>query len=445
MQQLSMSAGLGMGFSISPMLIQSQRIIKMSNEELADHIKKALSENPFLQEKKQTVSGRSMPGYFYPVTTFSSGKANKTTVIEKCVASQESLYEYLLKQLSFNYSAHSREYSTGDLLLSGLDKNGYMPESVIAYSRQLYGSDLTSRVTKKLQSFDPPGICAGNVIESLLIQLNGAEKHDLAKTIIKNHLHRLKWRNFKKIANLEHVSVSKVIDSVSIIAGLEPKPARNFRSSMENKFITPDVTVRRKPSGMHSESSGGTDDFEIIIDNETVPTVVIDRYYQTIHEAAPSPSLTEYFNKMEKQALNLISSLKYRKDNLLKTTFRLLKYQRDFFLNGPKYIKPLTLIEFSRRENIGESSLSRLLNSKYIQTEWGVMPLRYFFSLKVNEKSGGVSSTYVKELVRDFVEKDRGISDKDIAAELKKHEIFIARRTVAKYRKKLEILSLYER
>jgi len=233
------------------------------------------------------------------------------------------------------------------------------------------------------------------------------------------------------------VTAADIEEAAHLISLLEPKPARKY-SSINVNFVFPDASVQRQGN-----------DLVVSINNEILPRISYNTEYKNLTKLKENERLQSFFKEKEENALVLICSIEYRISNIQKVVEALTKIQRDFFFDGPKALKPYKLINLSEELNINKGTLSRIVNSKYIDTEWGIVPLRIFFSSSLQGRLGSVvSANSIKEEIRGFIREYQGkkkLSDKMIVNYLNKKGINVARRTVAKYRAKLNILSSFHR
>ncbi|MBD3216452.1 MAG: RNA polymerase sigma-54 factor, partial [Candidatus Lokiarchaeota archaeon] len=217
---------------------------------------------------------------------------------------------------------------------------------------------------------------------------------------------------------------------------LEPKPARAY-SSVENSYVIADVAIKRVDGSL-----------QLVINDDIIPDISFNDEYKKFLSVKNNPELKRYLIEKEERAVSLLTSIRYRQTNLEKVMKRLLEVQYDFFDKGPGHLVPYTLKKLSEEIEVNSGTLSRIINAKYVQTEWGVFSLRIFFSSSLRAREGDVSSNTVKDMIMEIIdsyEDSQKLSDQKIVEVLAKRGIKVARRTVAKYRKKLNILSSFHR
>ena len=234
----------------------------------------------------------------------------------------------------------------------------------------------------------------------------------------------------------ETEQIQKIADEIRT---LDPKPGRAFASQDETRYITPDVFVEKEDGEYH-----------VIINEGSVPRLMVSSYYrQVLRESANDRNLAEYLNDRINTANWLIRSIEQRKQTIYNVVSAVVRYQRDFFEYGPKHIKPMTLKQIAEEVGIHESTVSRSINGKYMQSPRGVFEIREFFTSGVSAGSGeGMSSKAVKSIIRDMVEKEnpkKPCSDQYMADRMQADGINISRRTVAKYREEMGIPSSQKR
>ena len=349
-----------------------------------------------------------------------------------------SLQEHLEFQLYLSTSDPKlREW--GALLIGNIDDRGYLKEPLeeLATASGVAAGGLEPAL-RLIQTFDPTGVGARDLRECLLIQLDAQpEPHRLARAIVADHLAELEGRPLTRLAERLGVTVQEVQDAVEAIRALEPKPGRTFGTE-DPRYITPDVYIV-KVDGR----------FVVVLNDEGLPRLRVSPHYRRILAAkSESPrEVRDYVESRMRSGLWLIRSIEQRQRTLYKVTDSLVRFQRDFLEKGIMALRPLTLKEVAEDIGMHESTVSRVTTNKYVHTPQGLFELKYFFHRGVPVTSGSetASSLKVKELVRQLLTvEDAGkpLSDQKIVEVLRdRHNIDIARRTVAKYRSQLKIPS----
>lgn len=440
---------------LSPQMLASLKMLKLSQLDLIDTIQKELSDNPFLTEvKKSNIAAARDQSTGDPKSKSLMNGSNymysTSSIIEKCVASRKTLSEHLLSQLRLNYSDDSAENYAGQCLISSLDKDGYMSRIVL---REIFihlkNNKLVAKVMRKIQTFDPYGICSRDTKEALFIQLNilskkeNTEKYKIEQAIIKNHLQLLAKKRFTELAKKLKTTEKRIENAYKNIKALAIKPAYNF-SHVPTQFIAPDILLEKSVT-TNEDTDFENMGFKITIQDNVLPTIKINKEYISYFKTGDI-AFRQFLHEKHGSAVNLLNFLKYRKTNLQKVAECLFAFQSEYFFKGPEFLKPITITVCAEMLGMSEGTLSRLVCSKYIQTPWGIKPLRYFFSIPIKQEFESLSSTMIKEHIKNMINKSVfQASDKQLAFLLKEREICISRRTVAKYRKQMQIANSYER
>ncbi|MDR1572977.1 MAG: RNA polymerase factor sigma-54 [Clostridiales Family XIII bacterium] len=355
---------------------------------------------------------------------------------EQFVSSEVSLTEHLLFQLQFEDLKQSCR-QIGKYVIESLDRNGYMTQSAAEIARQLgVKREKVDAVVKTIQGFDPAGVCAADLKECLLIQLEqiGAATQGV-KCVVTEHLEDLAANRLTSIAKATGLSVREIQRIGDIIKALEPKPGRQFGSSAETKYIVPDVTVEK------------IDGEYVIVVNETgTPRLTISPYYRRmLREADKESQISKFLSGRLNSALWLIKSIEQRRQTIYNVVSAIVARQMDFFEHGPKHLKTLTLKQIADEVGIHESTVSRSVNGKYLQSPRGIFEIKYFFTSGVSAGGGeGIASGSIKTFIREIVgaeDPSAPLSDQAIAELLSEKGIDISRRTVAKYRDEIHLPS----
>jgi RNA polymerase sigma-54 factor len=222
------------------------------------------------------------------------------------------------------------------------------------------------------------------------------------------------------------------------IRELSPFPGRQFASN-STRYVVPDVQVVKKEG-----------DFVIILNDEEIPVLGINPFFMKISgEKGEDKPVRDFVKENIKEARWFIQSINQRNHTLLRVSRAIVEFQRSFFVNGPKYLAPLTLRDIAQELGVHETTVSRTANSKYMQTEWGIFEIRHFFTNSISGTGSGgsrYSKEGVKEIIKEMISGEkRRISDQEIADLLAKRGISLARRTVAKYRNELDLGPSYTR
>lgn len=352
------------------------------------------------------------------------------------VAGRENLYDSLNWQL--HVCALSKDQvKIGEYIIGNLDDDGYLrvPLEELAEDMQCTTDDVEG-VLRVIQTFDPVGIGARTLAECLRLQLeNRGVKDKVTLNIVENYLDLLQKKKFKEIAREAQVDEQKVRDVFHEIGHLEPKPGRSGNSD-DVKYIQPDVFVKKVD-----------DSYMIFLNEGKTSGLRINRYYRQLlqQKAEFNSKEKEFALEKYKSAVWLIKNIEKRKSTILKVSEAVMQFQRDFLEKGTSGLCPLTLKEVAEVVGMHESTVARVTTNKYIETPRGIFELKYFFSPGLETDSGvDASSTSIKALLAELIADEnpkKPYSDQKLAEMIRAKGINIARRTVAKYREQMKILS----
>ena len=352
---------------------------------------------------------------------------------ESVLSKEISLKDHILDQLRLS-RLDERQMHIGVHITSNLTPEGYLslPLEELAAAAGVT-EDEAETVLKQIQTLDPLGVAARDLRECLLVQaweLYPAQ--ELVHDIIENHLPDLERGNYQAIAKKLDASMEEVAEAIGIIKKLEPKPGRAV-SEEEPIYITPDIYVDKIDG-----------EYVIVLNEDGLPKLRVNSFYKEAVADGSSPEAKEYVQNKLRGALWLIRSIHQRQRTIYKVTESIVKHQREFLENGISLLKPMVLRDVAEDVGMHESTISRVTTNKYVHTPQGVFELKYFFNSSINKVAGGaVASEAVKDRIRKVIageDSNKPFSDQTIADQLKRENIDIARRTVAKYREMLGIL-----
>ncbi len=359
---------------------------------------------------------------------------------ETFIASKGSLKEHLLWQLLMT-SPTPEEEEIGSVIIGSLNNDGYLDISndELAVLCNVTPEKIDQVVTR-LQKFDPIGVCAHNISECLLLQMhNLGIDNPIIKKIICEHLSHLENKNYHAIANNLMIDIDTIVEAVEFIKGLEPRPGYKWNDE-EPRYISPDIFVYKFE-----------DQLAIMVNDDGMPKLRISSFYKNSvnNNSGLSHDAKEYVQDKIRSAAWLIRSVRQRNQTLYNVMESIIKFQREFFEKGSGHLKPLVLRNVAEDINMHESTISRVTNNKYVHTPQGIFELKYFFNASIKRDNGeAMSAASVREKIRAIIGNEnpyRPYSDDMISKLLKKEQINIARRTVAKYRDKLGVLSSSKR
>ncbi|MGD9015635.1 MAG: RNA polymerase factor sigma-54, partial [Candidatus Omnitrophota bacterium] len=372
----------------------------------------------------------------------------KQSYRESLVTKGPTLQEHLIRQLRMQ-ELDENEYKIAELIIGNIDQNGYFQSSIedIVQALSSKGIEVKSEDANKilaiLQTFDPIGIGARDLKECLIIQLKAKEKQNsLCYQIVEHYLPDLARNKLKNIAKALKVSLDKIKEAAKEISLLEPKPGRAFTQSETRRVISrsPDIIVEKID-----------EQYEVIVNNRELPKLKISAQYKNLLNRKDTPEETKnYLKEKINSALWLIKAVMQRQDTIRRIAECIIDIQKDFFAQGQEeQLKPLTLQEVAQRVGRNESTISRVVNNKYIQTPYGIFKLDYFFSGSYQTEQGeAISSEAVKSQIIALIDEEdhqHPLSDDKIVKLFKAQGINIARRTIAKYREELKIPPSHQR
>jgi RNA polymerase sigma-54 factor len=345
-----------------------------------------------------------------------------------------SLQENLLDQVRMS-DLTDEQRSVAEMIIGNIDDYGYLQSSVdeLAFATNI-SSDKINEVLKVVQGFEPPGVGARNLRECLMLQLQRAGKTDtLEYKMVDEYMEALGKRRYPEIARGIGIDVEDVQEAAGRIANLEPRPGRDFLPDNQ-QYILPEVFVSKLG-----------DDFQVTTNNEQVPHLRISNSYKDLmSQAESSAEVREWIREKIRAGKFLIKSLHQRQATILNIGKEIVKRQREFMEKGPAFLKPMTMVQVAEVVGVHETTVSRAVSGKYMQTPQGLFEMKYFFTSGIKTSSGeGMSNTSVKGIIDEMVKKEdpsKPLSDEEIVKMLQEKGIQIARRTIAKYRSELNIL-----
>jgi RNA polymerase sigma-54 factor len=449
---------------MTPQLQMAIKLLQMSRLELAEMIRQEIETNPTLEEvtesigedaqeiepqeprvTKEVAIEEKFENYLdwqqYMDEYNSTGKIQyesekrESPDLEAFTPNKTSLSDHLRWQLLM-MKPTSEEEAIGSLIIGNLDKEGYLDITVEEIARMNQSSpEKVLEILSRMQGFDPPGICASNLKECLLIQIQLLGIDDpIVKDMVLHHLKDLENKRYKAIAKSLKTDIDHVIAAVNVIKGLNPKPGDKYNDD-ELTYITPDVYVIKEG-----------DNYVILLNDDDLPRLHINSYYKKAVRRGEKieEDTRSYLKDRLRSAEWLIKSIHHRRKTIYNVMESIIKFQIDFFDHGIAHLKPMVLRDVACDINMHESTISRVTNNKYAYTPQGIFELKFFFNSSINRLNGEtIASASVQEKIRKIIETEnpkKPNSDKKICAILESSGIDIARRTVAKYRELMGIL-----
>lgn len=461
---LKQELGLKQVQKLSPLQIQTIKLIELPIQDLEQRIRKELEENPVLddetpeskdedgEEQPREVSlsdikeDDSIPDYKLRVNNY--GKDERPEYNTFSV--KESFTQSLMEQLGFrNLSEHQHDIAA--FIIGSLDEDGYLRRDIDSLVDDLafrMNIETTPEEVEKMlhiiQEFDPPGIGARDLRECLLIQLKGLKQtpHVInAQRILTDWFQEFSNKHFQKIMTRLNLSQDEMKAAMARIVKLNPSPGGQIDDSYNDQAqqIVPDFIL--------SLENG---ELKLTMPRFSIPEIRINKKYADLlmdaansSERQKKEAATFVKQKMD-SAKWFVEALKQRHNTLLSTMQAIIDYQHDYFMDGDEsHLKPMVLKDIASKTGFDISTISRVVNSKYIETHFGIFPLKYFFSEGLENQQGEeVSTRELKKVLQDFVDKEdkhKPLTDDELVTLMNEKGYKVARRTIAKYRDQLNI------
>ncbi len=462
---------------LSPQQIQTIKLLELPTLQLEQRIKKELEENPILEEGhdddyqdngeeelnedsvdksedeftlEDYLNDEDVPSYKLVANNYS--KDDKHDDIP--FSGGTSFHEYLETQLGLR-NLTERQYILGKYLIGSIDDDGYIRRKLTAVADDIAfalnldtNDDELEEVLYIIHDFDPIGVGARDLQECLLLQIESKDMHHpeigLARKILKYHFDEFTKKHYDKIQTRLGITEEQLKNSLDEILRLNPKPGSAFgdQNSSGAQHITPDFILEVKDG-----------ELSLSLNSRNLPDLKVSREYSQMLEQIAHKKGD--LNKNEKETLTFvkqkldsakwfIDALKQRQNTLLLTINAIIDFQRDYFIEGDETkLRPMILKDIAQRTGLDISTISRVVNSKYIQTHFGILSLKYFFSEGLQTDSGEeASSREIKSILSTCIEaedKKRPLTDEALMDILQEKGYQIARRTVSKYREQLDI------
>jgi RNA polymerase sigma-54 factor len=479
---LSLQHRLSLQQKLSPQQIQYQKLLQLNTLALEQRIKTELELNPILEEtldeeidldqekdedSDDTISSDDEDEKYdskddefeledYMNETESEhefDRLNRSSDEEKIrpVAPQrKSMRENLIDQLHM-LDLTEEETILGENIIGGLDKDGYFKADLEKIVNELkmfehieVKLEQAEKILRQIQTLEPVGIATRNLQECLLVQIRNSSYDPyysyLAEKILSEHFEDFANRRFDVIQKEMNLSKETLRTTIDLIQKLNPKPGEGNIDSEEMNQITPDFLVEKIE-----------DNYVVTLNDRSVPSVTISRTYLEMidtkkHKRNISSREKETYKFLREKfesAKWFIASLQQRRNTLMRIMRAILERQFEFFESGPRFLKPMIYKDIAEEIQMDISTISRVVNGKFVQSPQGIHELKYFFSEGLSTDSGDdISNKHIKELIKEICDnepKDNPYSDDKIASILQERGIHVARRTVAKYREALKI------
>lgn len=446
---------------LSPQQIQTIKLLELTTLELEQKIKKVLEENPVIdenteaeeqeEEQPKNVSlseyGTDDPTPSYKLYVNNQGKDLKPQYNTFSV--KESFQQSLVAQLGYrNLDERTRKIAV--FMIGSLDDDGYLRRDLESLSDDIAfrlniettPQELES-ILSMIQEFEPVGVGARDLRECLLLQIESKTRTKAVETayrILKDYFTEFTKKHYQKITSKLNISQEELKSAIDEIVKLNPRPGGQIDDSYTEQAqqIVPDFLLEEKDGEM-----------VMSMPRYNIPELKVNkRYADLLMKSSQNGKAGKEAATFVKQKLDsakwFIEALKQRQNTLESTMKAILDFQKDFFAEGDETkLKPMVLKNIAEKTGLDISTISRVVNCKYIQTPFGIYPLKYFFSEGLVADNGEeVSTREIKKILQDCVaaeNKSKPLTDEELVAELKKKGYIVARRTVAKYREQLNI------
>jgi len=460
--EIKLSPKLTYKLRLIPQIKLALNLLQLPLAQLKEYIKQEIEKNPLLEppedsplsiQKKQDEVMRRLQTQenmqSESGSAWSEEDEEKKQYRESLISNTSTLQEHLSRQL--HLLAKSKEdVEIGEYIIGNINKNGYFTDTLENLAQELKIAIIKAKeVLSLIHAFEPIGVGARDLRECLLLQLKAkGEENSLAGQIVDRYLPFLEKKRYEYIAKKlsakggsasgGKVSVEEIKNALKQIAKLEPKPGCSFSQEITQRLI-PDAILKKNKDG-----------YEVIPNDWALPRISLNaKYKEMLKEKNTSEEVKEYLQERLKAGRFLIDALNKRKETIQKIIEEIVYVQKGFLDNGTAHFKPLTISEIANRIGRHKSTVSRAISNKYIQTPDGIFALRDFINSAVLQKNGElVSSNAIKTKIKTLIEnekKEKPLTDQEICTQLGEKRISVSRRTIAKYRHQLKILSSQSR
>jgi RNA polymerase sigma-54 factor len=475
--ELKLSTNLRMSQKLvmTPMLQQAIKLLPLARLELAQQIRQEITENPVLEEiieedelqdetdgeaeiaepkenfevideknkgEEHTLENPDMDWdtYFQDNIDRGSSAENYTEqpTIETTHQKEPSLQEHLLWQLNLSVD-NDRMSFIGSCIIGNINADGYLNANINDIGEISHADESeVLTVLKIVQEFEPLGVGARSLQESLKIQAQADSNcTPLVLKLIENYLDRLEERYLAKVSSELNVRIESILEAIKKIKGYNPKPGQTFNSERID-YVVPDIFVVKTEKG-----------YDVTLNDDGIPRLRISPYYQSLLKNSAKGETKDYLEEKHKSALWFLKSIDQRRQTIHKVGKSIIKLQKEFLDHGLSYLKPMILKDVAKDIEMHESTVSRITTNKYIDTPQGVFELKFFFHSGIKSYMGNnMSSIRVKNIIKEIIateDEKKPLTDDEMVKTLTHKNVKIARRTVTKYRKELNIPSASKR
>lgn len=467
MAKQSLTQEMKLTQKLSPLQIQTIKLLELPTLELAERIQRELEDNPVLDEvvnddpdddtpknvaldDKESDSNEPIPSYKLRADNYSKDKDIKDPLYTR-ISVKEGFHQSLVAQLGYCH-LDERQHQIALFMIGMLDDDGYLRRDLESLSDDMsfklsmeVSEEELEEVLKVIQTFEPAGVGARDVRECLLLQIEAKEPTEnriLARRVIDELFESLTRRHYDKLMSKLDIDEEKLRSVLAEITCLNPHPGGQLDDSYQDQAhqIVPDFIITP------DEMSGA---LKIVLPKFNVPEIRINKVYDKMLDIPANASKAEkeataFVKQKYNSAKWFVEALKQRERTLRNTMTAIFNYQREFFTEGDEtLIKPMVLKDIAEKTNLDISTISRVVASKYVQTPFGIYPLKFFFSEGLATQSGEEASTReIKSILKESIEaedKRKPLTDEQLVEVLRAKGYEVARRTVAKYRDTLDI------
>ena len=449
---------------MTPMLQQAIKLLPLARMELAQLIRQEIIENPVLEElleeenenDQENSQEEKEPNEDLTSDNEQSSDSQDQEIdwdsyfqgnidqgmsvesyterpsIESTHKKEANLADHLMWQLDLSVDSDLDKF-IGSCIIGNIQNDGYLCADLkeIAEISQTDEENVL-RVLKIIQGFEPVGVAARSLKECLMIQTRTlSDKNPYVEILIENYLERLEDRFLPKVASELKIDLEEVLDALKTIRNLCPKPGLLF-SSERVDYVVPDLVVVQTEKG-----------YDVVLNDDGVPSLRISPYYHNLLKTTKEGQTKEYLEDKYRSALWLIKSIDQRRQTIYKVGKSIVKLQKNFLDDGLSYLEPMVLKDVAKDIEMHESTVSRITTNKYIDTPQGVFELKFFFHSGIKSYMGSaMSSIRVKNMIKEIINEENQsspLTDDQMVEALMRKNAKIARRTITKYRKELNI------
>jgi len=459
MAEIGLHQTVSLGQTLSPQMQQSLHFLQAAALELQSLVQQEIEINPVLEEgaddnkpeapsevdeewekelatlKKNDDEWRDFFAQSNTTTRYSAEAAEKRQFLFESQVEAPQLSDHLTRQLSL--ATNSKDIlRVGGEIIGNIDEVGYLkvPLEEIAQSTGI-PLPLAQEALMLIQTFDPVGVGARDLRECLLIQIDRLGKsEEVEEVVVANHMAELGRKRYVEIARALKLPLERIQQAAQFIGTLQPRPGSSFSSEEKQNVVQPELAVKKEAG-----------EWIVVMNDEPVPRLRIsDTYKDLLANNGHDAGLRNYLRDKIRAGKFLIKCLHQRQQTIQSIATEIVKRQKDFFEHGISHLKPLTMSQVAEIVGVHETTVSRAIANKYVQTPYGLYDLKFFFTPGYQTASGEIlSNTSVKDSIQELISREdpkKPLSDQELVKILSERGIPLARRTVAKYRADLNIL-----